>query len=296
MNQRNKIDMKIPIFHKSSYAWSLNDYKKSFKLLDEYLKSDLKEEVFSIDDDFFEKSTTSYWQFLHGLTSNSNRRNSFCATLSSLWKDFPSYDVLRLLLLKDFSEPSMVKALGMEDYGFDDPKEDFEQILVAFRTSAHQGFLTNLPELGSVHGRVYLDFEYIKEGLDDSKWLNYKQLLLDFEKELKILEPISWDKMVAANHQMLLSIFLHQAFGAFKVDPSENYNIIRGCLESNSSRKKSIEASIEMVLHDSTDNQLNELVNAACQIQSNKLSGRNWLLTYLDYSSKFGQKTFLKLY
>jgi trehalose/maltose hydrolase-like predicted phosphorylase len=60
--------------------------------------------------------------------------------------------------------------------------------------------------------------------------------------------------------------------------------------------KNATAASIEMIFEEFSDNEINELVNSTCQIHSNKLNGRVWLQTYLDYTIDFDPKVFFKLY
>jgi hypothetical protein len=282
-------------YHKFAYAWKQGNPYDSYFLIDEYLRISLGEDVFSIDDDFFEINDTTYWKFLLRLTNNDHRRNAFCSTFSALWSDFPSYDIFRLLLVKDFREPSMIKALGMENFGFEEPEENFDLIISELRASTKLGLVTNINKSPLYDGRVHLNFEHLLKITKDGQWLDFRDKFQLFEKEINDIGYIPYSTTLDVDPSLLLAVFLHQTFGEYSRQPNENYNIVTGVIDSNRDWMKAISSSIEILLNSRGETELDEFVKSTANLNG-QINGESWLRSLLDYSVNTSYKNFLKLY
>ena len=285
-----------PIYHLASFHWNAGNIKKAYLVIDEYLKERSGLESFSIEDNFFDFTDRSFWSFLERLLRNSNRRSSFCNTFSILWDDYPNYNLLNLLINKDFTEPSMVKSLGMDQFGFVEPDENFQEILDSFLASAQRGFLTTSVSKSVFDGRTHLDFVELRKVINASNWLNFKDQLLGIEQNLNDIGELAWDKILTSDYKLISSIFLFEAFGEHKREMKDNFIVTTGCLQMNLDWKVAIENSIDQILLAHSDEDIKMFVAVSAQMSHPLIEGRIWLKKLLDYFVNFDENKFYSLY
>lgn len=284
------------IYFESRYKWRQVDLLSAYDVLNDFLVEATNQEVFSVPEDLFDTYDSAFTTFFHTLTSNNCLRAAFCDIFPLLWENNPNNDLLTNLVIRDFSEPSMVSSLGMEQFGFEDPEEDFQKIIIAFRNTAKRGFLTTSNQVAAVSGRVHLDFSYLKTILLESNWPGFNEELWAFEKELNSIE-VPWKQMVDDEPNHVLSFALYEFFGRFEDrEVKENEVTTTGCLQMDSDWRKALRRSTEIVLAKSSEEELDRLVKVSTQFSEMENSATVWLKSFLDYTTTFDQETFYKLY
>lgn len=284
------------VYFNSRYEWKKGDILKSYDLINNYLVEQTEQEVFSMPEDLLDKYYSNHLLFFNTLLGNDCLRAAFCDIFPILWENNPNDDLLMALVIRDFSKPSLVKKLGMEDFGFEDPEENFQKIIAAFRNTAKRGFLTSANQIAPYTGRVHIDFSYLKTTLLEYNWPDFKDELWAFEKELDSIR-VTWDEISNSENDLLLATSLYGLFGRFDTTvKTDKEVIVTGSLQKDTEWLKAIVKSIEIAKFEKSDEELDELVKSSCQLIGMSSSGREWLDSFLNYSASFNKKAFHKLY